>query len=1168
MKKVVAIIIAVAMILTSFEVAFAEKNIYISLDGEWNISYYASNEDFEAHRDAKTGVIEVPGAMELQGYGYPGYYFEEEAYWGMPEDDGVKSVGVYTKTFSSETEGSAYLVFNRVSDNLTVYLNSEKVGESKNAEIGSTFEVKLRRGENTLEAVVQRDGSGINKSDNFNLSGLTGSVYLTNKLPYGNAQKYTVKVDNNTLYIGGAPTKLYGVRYTPTYPTCGDTISDEQIEEDLTLIKNYGFNAVWTSAAPASLYEKAEEKGLYVIDEANIYLQNASEDAVLRAVEMVKRHKKYKSIIMWSAGNGNGGRESEAVIKAIEAEDDRPVVQNLNCIAPDFEIYGNTGGFSDWLDTVNEKYIGGFVDEFADKELYWTKNAYKFETYDSAAGKSIEIDGEIKYVGGQAMLGDGKFEEETVKLDSFTVLAYISEPEGDRVIFQSDDGKVKLSVENGRAVMYLNSQRADCSLEEGLVGIAYASGEAQLFAGHSFKAIIDENVSLDGGFSVGEGDGKTAIKYIKIYDSALDLNSLLTGETTSRTVCDIGFENITVKEDNSYEFLAYGGDFGDSPNSYYKSLKGLFTSLREPHTEAAEVRACLVESQVNQGLLGVVVKKRKSEKAKASYVDSKAVIKSVVGELTVNEYGEIESYIYNGKEQLEEPLKPITYRKGTLSEYEREEYPEETYFNTKDFYIEDNIIFVELTNENDGRLIISYSMYEDGDIHVSMQSQFGENSTKPTFLGFVGKVGYTKAYWIGQSFWSQYPDRQSSENYQQSFSADVSDLADNYAVPQENGNRIVKLFDLSSDDGHLYFESDDKLYVTALPYSFDSLDYEDHDENLAFENASYIRVGGYIAGVSGEEKYKLNNSVYGFGFTMTAGDYVSDSDSQSVYIDGKLFTEIAPNVKKYVYRTQGTSNVLSFTNVEMYENYCKTGDYTIYFAPNDTYLSDLAEKSTEGEISKDKYFDSDSITLSGDRFRGESDKVYEKGIAMKAGSEIVYDVSGYDDDVFDVVIGKDSSAMNMNMGWFNRAIFDAEASVEIYLDGKLAAEERGISMFSGKREVSIDISSASELKIVVKGGEKSENTQYEDVVLADAKIVPKGPLVLDFSREGENVSITVLNTDKDSVDVNLTSTNDNAVKSVGAVITKGLYKTVTLRNVEEGATVEAVISGYGKLNLE
>ena len=104
MRRITAIFTAVVMMLTTFSVVLADESFYHDLEGEWQVDFF-SEPDSKA--PLKSGAVKVPGALEMQGYGYPGYYYEEQAFWGMPEDDGVRKKAVYKYTFNSNNEGKA-----------------------------------------------------------------------------------------------------------------------------------------------------------------------------------------------------------------------------------------------------------------------------------------------------------------------------------------------------------------------------------------------------------------------------------------------------------------------------------------------------------------------------------------------------------------------------------------------------------------------------------------------------------------------------------------------------------------------------------------------------------------------------------------------------------------------------------------------------------------------------------------------------------------------------------------------------------------------------------------------------------------------------------------------------------------------------------------------------
>ncbi|MCD8049245.1 MAG: NPCBM/NEW2 domain-containing protein [Clostridia bacterium] len=1157
MKRILAVILVLAVVLSPGIVSYAEDDLYISLDGQWAFAY-----DEDGSLDAETlelnDTITVPAAMELEGYGYPSYYFEEERYWGMQEDDGVHSRGIYEKTFDAESAGNAFLVFDSAEDYIEVYFNEERIGESANGKVGAIFEVQLKKGENIVRAVVTRDKSGINKADNFALSGLVGSVFVTSESPYEEAQSKNVEIKDGKLLIDGSETVLRGVKYTPTDPENGDAIGSEQIEKDIALIKEYGFNAVWTSAAPDCFYELAGEAGLYVIDEVNIYLDNVRENAEAaaeRAAETVKQHKKYDSIIMRSAGYGDNADQS--VISAIESEDERPIVQSMAAqLADEKEVFGATGGFADWAATLGNGNIGGFIKEFADKELYTTRNLYTFETTDKITGTVLTIDGEITNYQGAKMLGEGEFENTVKELDAFSIVTYIAGNE-DRVIFESSDGLIKFEIKNYRLSLTMGDDVIDTSFDGGLAAAIYADGEAQLFKNESFAKNMETEGSFCGTYTAGAG-GDSAIQYIKIYDKALRLDDLLLESAENNLVSDVEFEEITVLEDRSYQYLGYGGDFGDDPNSYYKSLKGLFSSLREPHPEAEEVKALFMGAASETAeIAGEYIEEKKVE---ISIEDGAAVFTAENASARVNEEGAIESYVFDGREQLEEAMYPATKRLETLDEYFYDDW-----FMPYSFEVEDDTLYVELADYGEKRLYLAYSMTEDGVLHVSMQTDFGKNEVKPTFVGFYGKSAKQSAAWLGYGEESRYPDRNAAGEYGE-FEMKIEDMADNYSVVQENGNREAYVFSLCGEDV-LTFTAATANPLQCAAWNYDPYTDAEKVSEAEKEKAAYFRIGGYIAGLSEGE---LSENRYGFAFDISGERKTGITYYNAVTgieIDGEELSAFAPEVYTYVYRTSATPEVTVSgfnTEVSYFDGGCIVSgggkEYTIYFVEKDVYLSDM-EANESGEIARDNYFGSGSFMLGGDWQRGEENAEYQKGLAMKAGSEITFDVSGFENNTFTAVIGKNEMQMQQMGGGFDRGRFDAQCDVEIYLDGELAYKAEGISMFSGRRSVSLDVSEAKELKIVVLGSGNEESTANEDAVIADAKITPRGARVLSEKRDGTAVEAVIFNPDSDEIGAALSYDYEGEASTALEVIGRENYKTIRIEDVPEGAEVELVVSG-------
>lgn len=148
-------------------------------------------------------------------------------------------------------------------------------------------------------------------------------------------------------YVNNKPVKLKGVNRHETNPTTGHTISHEQMEHEVMLMKQGNINHVRLShySNDPYWYYLADKYGLYLEDECNIesheyYYGKESLSHpvewkaahVARNMEMVHAHINHPSIVIWSLGNEAGpGENFVAAYQAIKAYDtSRPVQYERN----------------------------------------------------------------------------------------------------------------------------------------------------------------------------------------------------------------------------------------------------------------------------------------------------------------------------------------------------------------------------------------------------------------------------------------------------------------------------------------------------------------------------------------------------------------------------------------------------------------------------------------------------------------------------------------------------------------------------------------------------------------------------------------------------------------------------------------------------------------------
>ncbi|MGV3539106.1 MAG: glycoside hydrolase family 2 TIM barrel-domain containing protein [Rufibacter sp.] len=152
-----------------------------------------------------------------------------------------------------------------------------------------------------------------------------------------------VEIKNGQLLVNGMPILIKGVNRHETDPITAQTVSKEQMLQDIKLMKQYNMNAVRTAHYPNDeyWYRLCDEYGLYVVDEANIESHGIGyditrtlgnvpswKDAHLQRVQrMYERDKNVTSVITWSLGNeaGNGYNFYECYLWLKNHDKTRPV---------------------------------------------------------------------------------------------------------------------------------------------------------------------------------------------------------------------------------------------------------------------------------------------------------------------------------------------------------------------------------------------------------------------------------------------------------------------------------------------------------------------------------------------------------------------------------------------------------------------------------------------------------------------------------------------------------------------------------------------------------------------------------------------------------------------------------------------------------------------------
>lgn len=135
-----------------------------------------------------------------------------------------------------------------------------------------------------------------------------------------------VKIVGQQFLVNGVPIKLYGVNRHDHSEYGGKSVTREEMEADIRLMKQFNFNSIRTCHYPNDpyVYDLCDKYGLYVMDEANIETHGVggqitneptwATSFLERGIRMVVRDRNHPSIVFWSLGNESGTGPNHAAM--------------------------------------------------------------------------------------------------------------------------------------------------------------------------------------------------------------------------------------------------------------------------------------------------------------------------------------------------------------------------------------------------------------------------------------------------------------------------------------------------------------------------------------------------------------------------------------------------------------------------------------------------------------------------------------------------------------------------------------------------------------------------------------------------------------------------------------------------------------------------------------
>ncbi|MEY8708124.1 glycoside hydrolase family 2 TIM barrel-domain containing protein [Bacteroides faecichinchillae] len=170
------------------------------------------------------------------------------------------------------------------------------------------------------------------------------------------------------MLINGKTTLFKGVDRHDHSSENGRTVSKEEMEKDVQLMKSFNVNAVRTSHYPNNpyFYDLCDKYGIYVLAEANVECHGLmalshepswKKSFTERSEDMVRRYRNHPSIMMWSLGNESGNginfKSAEEAVKKLDKT--RPTHYEGNSSFCD--VTSNMYPSVEWLENVGKERL-------------------------------------------------------------------------------------------------------------------------------------------------------------------------------------------------------------------------------------------------------------------------------------------------------------------------------------------------------------------------------------------------------------------------------------------------------------------------------------------------------------------------------------------------------------------------------------------------------------------------------------------------------------------------------------------------------------------------------------------------------------------------------------------------------------------------------------------
>ena len=672
-----------------------------------------------------------------------------------------------------------------------------------------------------------------------------------------------VETIGEVLYINGQPVKLRGVNRHDHHPRTGRYVDNNTLEKDVKLMKQANINFLRTSHYPDMpyLYELCDRYGIYVMDEANQESHGYDiENSIIgdnplwrkahidRAVSLVERDKNHPSIIFWSLGNeGGAGANFKAMYDTIVALDSTrlPYCDSDKQYSAIYdEAYMHPDSLRVYAQRISDK-------------------PFMMREYAHAMGNSV---------GG---------------IHEYWDIIYADPSIAGAAIWDWVDQGLAKPIDGG-PLRY--SSKLDLDIDE-----------YWAYGGDFGDKPNDANFMINGLLAP---DRTPHPHYYEVKHVYQPISFFSDGESINL----VNRNNFTDLDeyDYTYSILKEGKEI----ESGILEIKEGYLKLPDYPELSGEmflnVEARLKEDKIwaDKGFIVAydqfLINEREIQDNKNNFIPSIKSKKKVYtinsGEslIKINEKGDIESWVYKGRELFFSPLEPYFWKpendnQNWMSGYNRKLGLWQSVIQNRELKGVEKIyekgcegIQYDFLLSIGAELNITYLFPDNNEIKVSLNYR-PLTDTIPNIPKFGMRVRLPNEFqaikYYGRGPLENYPDRKYNQRIG-IYETDVLNYQTDYVKPQDNGNRTdIRWFEISSPTLTLKIEGKSPLNIRAWDYGEEDLDGARHKYEMNTGKFVNLNIDGEIHGVGGInsfgawtlDKYCIDgNEPHSFSFSIKA----------------------------------------------------------------------------------------------------------------------------------------------------------------------------------------------------------------------------------------------------------------------------------------------------------